>query len=62
MSDLFNETEIFPNRLTRDLIQNAYELTSYGINFSSERSHGARKIRLEFSLSGDGSDSKNLPG
>lgn len=52
------ETEIFPNRLTRDLVQNAYELSNYGIKFSSERSHGARKIRLEL-LSGDGSDSKN---
>ena len=56
------DSEIFPNRLTRDLIQNAYELASYGIKFSSERSHGARKIRLEFTTSGDGSDSKNLPG
>lgn len=52
------ETEIFPNRLTRDLVQNAYELESYGIKFSSERSHGARRIRLEL-LSGDGSDGKN---
>ena len=55
------DTEIFPNRLTRDLIQNAYELASCGIKFSSERSHGARKIRLEFLPSGDGSDGKNLP-
>ena len=54
------DTEIFPNRLTRDLVQNAYELSSYGIKFSSERSHGARRIRLEL-LSGDGSDSKNMP-
>ncbi len=52
------ETGIFPNRLTRDLVQNAYELSGYGIKFSSERSHGARRIRLEL-LSGDGSDSKN---
>lgn len=51
------ETEIFPNRLTRDLVQNAYELSGYGIKFVSERSHGARKIRLEL-VSGDGSDSK----
>ena len=54
------DTEVFPNRLTRDLVQNAYELTGYGIKFSSERSHGARRIRLEL-LSGDGSDSKNMP-
>lgn len=52
------DTEVFPNRLTRDLVQNAYELLSYGIKFSSERSHGLRKIRLDL-LSGDGSDSKN---
>lgn len=63
LSDLLTtqfETEIFPNRLTRDLVQNAYELTGYGIKFSSERSHGTRKIRLEL-LSGDGNDSKNTP-
>lgn len=52
------DTEIFPNRLTRDLVQNAYELSSYGIKFFSERSHGVRRIKLELS-SGDGSDSKN---
>lgn len=52
------DADIFPNRLTRDLVQNAYELSGYGIMFSSERSHGARRIRLEL-LSGDGSDSKN---
>jgi len=54
------DTEIFPNRLTRDLVQNAYELSGYGIKFSSERSHRARRIRLEL-VSGDGSDSKNTP-
>ncbi len=54
------ETEIFPNRLTRDLVQNAYELSGYGIKFVSERSHGMRRIRLEL-LSGDGSDSKKMP-
>ena len=54
------DTGIFPNRLTRDLVQNAYELAYYGIKFSSERSHGARRIRLEL-LSGDGSDGKNMP-
>ncbi len=54
------DTEVFPNRITRDLVQNAYELADYGIKFSSERSHGARRVRLEL-LSGDGSDSKNMP-
>ena len=56
-----SDTEIFPNRLTRDLIQNAYELANCGIKFSSERSHGAGKICLEFLPSGDGSDGKNTP-
>ncbi len=55
------DTDIFPNRLTRDLVQNAYELSGYGIKFSSERSHGARRIRLEMLQSGDGSDGKNIP-
>ena len=55
------ETGIFPNKLTRDLVQNAYELENYGIKFSSERCHGARRIKLEILLPGDGSDSKNTP-
>ncbi len=55
------DTEIFPNRLTRDFVQSAYELESYGIKFSYERSHGARRIRLEMLQSGDGSDGKNIP-
>ena len=55
------ETEIFPNRLTRDLVQNAYELEGYGIKFSSERRHGTRRIKLEILPSGEGSDSKNTP-
>ncbi len=55
------ETKIFPNRLTRDLIQNAHELGTYGIKFSYERSHGLRKILLEILQSGDGSDGKKIP-
>ncbi|MCM1167803.1 MAG: helicase RepA family protein [Lachnospiraceae bacterium] len=54
------DSEIFPNRLTRDLVQNTYELSGYGVKFVLERSHGVRRIRLEL-LSGDGSDSKNMP-
>ena len=50
------DTEIFPNRLTRDLIQNAYELAEYGIKFSYKRSNGQRIISLIMS---DGSDGKN---
>ncbi len=55
------DTDLFPNRLTRDLVQNAYELSGYGIKFSSERSHGTRRIRLEMLQSGDSSDGKNIP-
>ena len=40
------DTEIFPNRLTRDLVQNAYELAYYGIKFSYKRSNGQRIISL----------------
>ena len=40
------DTEIFPNRLTRDLVQNAYELANYGIKFSYKRSNGQRIISL----------------
>ena len=53
------ETKIFPNQLTRDLVQNAYELSSYVIKFSSERSHGMRRIRMEL-LSGDGNITARL--
>ncbi len=55
------DTDLFPNRLTRDLVQNAYELSGYGIKFSSEQSHGTRRIRLEMLQSGDSSDGKNIP-
>ena len=51
------DTEIFPNRLTRDLVQNAYELACYGIKFSYKRSNGQRIISLTAS---DGSDGKKV--
>ena len=51
------DTEIFPNRLTRDLVQNAYELESCGIKFSYKRSNGQRIISLTAS---DGSDGKKV--
>ena len=41
------------NSIAIVLVQNAYELAGSGIKFSSERSHGARRIRLDL-LSGDG--------
>ena len=50
------DTEIFPNRLTRDLVQNSYGLANYGIKFSYKRSNGQRIILLTAS---DGSDGKN---
>lgn len=30
---------IYPNRVTRDLVQNGYELSKYGIEFKYERVH-----------------------
>ena len=51
------DTEIFPNRLTRDLVQSAYELANNGIKFSYKRSNGQRIISLTAS---DGSDGKKV--
>ena len=51
------DTEIFPNRLTRDMVQNAYELVNYGIKFSYKRRNGQRIISLAAS---DGSDGKKV--
>ncbi len=50
------ENEIFPNRLTRDLIQNAYALKDYGIEISTSRSNKQRVITI--ACNGDSSDGK----
>ncbi len=50
------ENEIFPNRLTRDLIQNAYALKDYGVDISTTRTNKQRVIVI--TCSGDSSDGK----
>ncbi len=50
------ENEIFPNRLTRDLIQNAYALKDYGVNISTTRTNKQRIITI--TCGGDSSDGK----
>ena len=54
------ETEMFPNRLTRDLVQHTYEMRSYGVEFSHNRSNGQRLLSLKYDSSSDGSDGKIL--
>ena len=52
---------IYPNRVTRDLVQNGYELSKYGIDFKYERVHKGRVIILHYNGERDGSDGRNLP-
>lgn len=53
-------TEMFPNRLTRDLVQHAYEMRSYGVEFSHNRSNGQRLLSLKYDPESDGSGGKIL--
>ena len=39
---------IYPNRVTRDLVQNGYELSKYGIDYKHERVHRSRIIILHY--------------
>ena len=51
---------IYPNRVTRDLVQNGYELSKYGIEFRYERVHKGRVIILHYNGKRDGSDGRNV--
>ena len=53
-------TEVFPNRLTRDMVQHTYEMRSYGVEFSHNRSNGQRLLSLKYDPESDGSDGKIL--
>ena len=53
-------TEVFPNRLTRDLVQHTHEMKSYGVEFSHNRSNGQRIMTLIYRPESDGSDGKIL--
>ena len=51
----------YPNRVTRELILNGYELEKQGIKFEYKRTHRGRKIILKTveTTERDSSDSKN---
>ncbi len=51
---------IYPNRVTRDLVQNGYELSKYGIEFKYERVHRGRIIILHYNGKCDSSDRRNV--
>ena len=51
---------IYPNRVTRDLVQNGYELSKYGIDFKYERVHKGRVIILHYNGERDSSDGRNV--
>ena len=53
-------TEMFPNRLTRDLVQHTYEMRSYGVEFTHSRSNGQRIMTLSYRPESDSSDGKIL--
>ena len=49
--------EFYPNRVTRDLVQNGYTLKEYGIYFTYKRMHDGRKIILSYVPEHDRSES-----
>lgn len=51
---------IYPNRVTRDLIQNGYELSKYGIVVESKRIHKGRIIILRYNAERDSSDGRKV--
>ena len=51
---------IYSNRVTRDLVQNGYELSKYGIDFKYERVHKGRIIILHYNGERDSSDGRNV--
>lgn len=57
-----SDEKFHSNRVTRDLVQNGYEISKYGIDFQYKRVHGGRKIILHYNCERDSSDSKNGSG
>ena len=57
LKSVSNET-FYPNRVTRDLVQNGYMLRQYGIDFQYKRTRNGRLIILHYSRERDSSDSK----
>lgn len=62
VAELKNVTDeiIYPNRVTRDLIQNGYELSKYGIVVESKRTHKGRIIILNYNAERDSSDGRKV--
>ena len=54
-----SDETFYPNRVTRDLVQNGYTLRKYGINFQYKRTRNGRLIILHYDRERDSSDSKN---
>ena len=46
---------LYPNHVTRDLVQHTDELKQYGVLFRMHRSHGIRYLYLEYDAAGDSS-------
>ena len=57
LKSISNET-FYPNRVTRDLVQNGYTLRQYGIDFLYKRTRNGRLIILHYDRERDSSDSK----
>ena len=56
------QEQVYPNRVTRDLVQNGYTLGKYGIDFQYKRTRNGRLIILHYDRERDSSDSKNGSG
>lgn len=54
-----SDETFYPNRVTRDLVQNGYTLRKYGIDFQYKRTRNGRLINLHYDHERDSSDSKN---
>lgn len=52
------QEQFYPNRVTRDLVQNGYTLRKYGIDFQYKRTRNGRLIILHYDRERDSSDSK----
>lgn len=54
-----SDERFYPNRVTRDLVQNGYTLRKYGIDFQYKRTRNGRLIILHYDRERDSNDSKN---
>ena len=57
-----SDETFYPNRVTRDLVQNGYTLKKFGIDFQYKRTRNGRLIILHYDRDRDSSDSKNGSG